>query len=122
MDIEGFYRADERRRRSEEVEFGTDWHDSAKARYEVSWVADTGELYVMREPTTLSVEDPFGDVFRGTVPVGDLTVAVVGWVPDRDDMEQVMAGWEEAITAPDSISWLAGRLRDEGVAQAPPTP
>ncbi len=51
MDIEEFYEADERRRRSEEVEIGTEWHDADGARYELSWVADTGELYVMREPT-----------------------------------------------------------------------
>ena len=50
MDIEQFYEADERRRRSEELELGTEWHDATGARYEVSWVADTGELYVMFEP------------------------------------------------------------------------
>jgi hypothetical protein len=32
MDIEEFYQADERRRRSEEVEIGTDWHDADGAR------------------------------------------------------------------------------------------
>ena len=50
MNIEEFYEADERRRRSEEIELGTEWHDRDGVRHEVSWVADTGELYVMREP------------------------------------------------------------------------
>ena len=50
MDIEEFYEADERRRRSEEIELGTEWLDADGVRYELSWVADTGELYVMREP------------------------------------------------------------------------
>ena len=49
MDIEDFYSADERRRKSAELEFGTDWSDQ-NGRCEVSWVEDTGEVYVMREP------------------------------------------------------------------------
>jgi hypothetical protein len=120
MDIEEFYEADERRRRSEEIELGTEWHDGDGTNYEVSWVADTGELYVMREPVTRMVEDPFGDVFSSSVPVDTLTVAVVGWIPDRDRMEEVLAGWEDAMSGPDSVSWLADRLRDAEVPKAPP--
>ena len=120
MDIEEFYEADERRRRSEEIELGTEWQDGQGVRYEVSWVADTGELYVMREPAEPMAEDPFGDVFSGSVPVDALTVAVVGFVPERDRLEQVLAGWQEAMAQPDSVSWLAGRLRAEGVPKAPP--
>jgi hypothetical protein len=120
MDIEEFYGADERRRRSEEIELGTEWHDAQGVRYELSWVADTGELYVMREPTGRIVEDPFGDVFSGSLPVDSLTVAVVGWIPDRDRLEHVTAGWEQAMGGTDSVSWLAARLRDEAVPQAPP--
>jgi len=120
MDIEEFYEADERRRRSEEIELGTEWHDGQDVRYEVSWVADTGELYVMREPVARVVEDPFGDVFGGSVPVDALAVAVVGWIPGRDRLEQVLAGWQEAMAGPDSVAWLAERLRAQGVAPAPP--
>jgi hypothetical protein len=122
MDIEEFYEADERRRRSEEIELGTEWHDREGVRYEVSWVADTGELYVMREPVTSIVEDPFGDVFSGAVPVDTLTVAVVGWIPDRDRMEELLAGWQDAMPGADSVSWLAARLRDESVPKSPPAP
>ena len=120
MDIEEFYEADERRRRSEEIEIGTEWHDSQKVRYEVSWVADTGELYVMREPTPTMSEDPFGDVFAGSVSVDSITVAVVGWIPDRDRLEQVVAGWQDAMSKPNSVTWLSDRLRDESVPASPP--
>jgi hypothetical protein len=120
MDIEEFYEADERRRRSEEIELGTDWHDRQGVRYEVSWVADTGELYVMREPAARMSEDPFGDIFSGSVSVDTLTVAVVGWIPDRDHLEQVLAGWQDTMARDDSVSWLAARLRDEAVPAAPP--
>jgi hypothetical protein len=122
MDIEGFYRADERRRRSEEVEFGTDWHDSAKARYEVSWVADTGELYLMGEPNEPFRVDLFGDMFELAVPTEAVTVAVIGWVADRSRLEQILDGWPAAMAGPDSLSWLAERLRQQAVPKQPPAP
>lgn len=120
MDIEGFYAEDERRRQSPEAEYGTDWHDADGARYELSWIADTGELYVMREPLTPMTEDPFGDVYRTSLPVDELTVAVVGWVPDEAQVERILSGWEDAMAKPNSIAWLVDRLRDEGVPRQPP--
>ncbi|MHB8328913.1 MAG: hypothetical protein ACYDD6_04700 [Acidimicrobiales bacterium] len=119
MDIEEFYAEDERRRRSSELELGTEWNDADGARYELSWVADTGEVYVMREPTVPMTEDPFGDVYRSNVPVGEITVVVVGWVPDRDKLEEVMRGWEEAMPGAGSIAWVAERLRANGVPRGP---
>ena len=47
MDIEEFYDADPRRRASDEVRFGDEWTDADGGRYEVLWVADTGEVYAM---------------------------------------------------------------------------
>ncbi|MGH9028990.1 MAG: hypothetical protein ACRDV4_05185 [Acidimicrobiales bacterium] len=121
MDIEEFYDADGRRRQSEEVELGTEWHDADGARYEVSWIADTGELYVMREPGVPLTEDPFGDVFQLGVPLHSLNVAVVGWIPDRDRMEEALEGWESAMTQPASVTWLSQRLGERGVPQNPPS-
>jgi hypothetical protein len=121
MDIEQFYAEDERRRRSEEIELGTDWHDADGARYELSWVADTGELYVMREPTVPMTEDPFGDVYRSNVPVDEITVAVVGWIPDRHALEGVLEGWEDVMAEPNSVSWIAERLRARNVPRTPST-
>jgi hypothetical protein len=120
MNIEEFYEADERRRRSEEIELGTEWVDGDGVRHEVSWIADTGELYVMREPAGRMSEDPFGDAFPGSLPLDAVTVAVVGWIPTRDRMEEVLAGWPDAMTSPESLSWLATRLRDEAVPKTAP--
>jgi hypothetical protein len=120
MNIEEFYAQDERRRRSEEIELGTEWHDAAGARYELSWVADTGELYLMSEPGVPMTEDLFGDVYRSDVPVDEISVAVVGWIADRRTLEEVLAGWEEAMAGPGSVSWITERLRARGVpARAP---
>jgi hypothetical protein len=115
MDIEQFYEADERRRRSEEIELGTEWRDADGARYELSWVADTGELYVMREPDVPMTEDPFGDLYRSQVRTDSVTVAVVGWIPERDRMEEVLEGWDRVMAEPNSIRWLADRLRQREV-------
>jgi hypothetical protein len=120
VDIEEFYQADERRRRSEEIEIGTEWHDGAGARYEVSWVADTGELYVMAEPNARVTVDLFGDTYDSQVPTSAVTVAVVGWIADRARMEQVLDGWQTAMTEPNSVSWLADRLRQQSVPRQPP--
>jgi hypothetical protein len=120
MDIEEFYEADERRRRSEEVEIGTDWHDADGARYELSWVADTGELYVMREPNVPMSVDPFGDVYEPSVRTSSLSVAVVGWIADRARVEQVLDGWQAAMGTGDSVSWLSERLRQQSVPRQPP--
>jgi hypothetical protein len=121
MNIEQFYEADERRRRSEEIELGTEWHDADGARYELSWVADTGELYVMREPDVPMTEDPFGDVYRSDVPLQAITVAVVGWIPQRDRLETVLEGWETAVAEPNSIAWLTSRLSEHGVPRQSPS-
>lgn len=120
MNIEEFYAQDERRRRSEEIELGTEWHDAKGARYELSWVADTGELYVMSEPGVPMTEDLFGDVYRSDVPVGEISVAVVGWIDERRAMEEALAGWEEAMLGTNGLAWITDRLRDRGVpVQAP---
>lgn len=122
MDIEGFYSADERRRASEEIELGTEWRDASGARYELSWVVDTGELYVMLEPNVGGlIEDPFGDVFEvGHARTDQLTVAVVGWIPDRDKLNQVLLGWDQEMGADNGITWLADRLRESGVPRSAP--
>jgi hypothetical protein len=120
MDIEEFYEADERRRRSEEIELGTEWTDAEGVRHEVSWIADTGELYVMREPAVRMSEDGFGDEFSGSLPVSAVTVEVVGWIPTRDRMEEVLTGWQDAMAESNSLSWFVARLHDKAVPTSPP--
>jgi len=120
MDIEEFYEADERRRRSEEIELGTEWHDGDGARYEVSWVTDTGELYVMGEPETPMSVDLFGDLYDRPAPTSSVTVAVVGWIADRSRLEQILEGWQKAMPGTNSISWLAERLRQQSVPRQAP--
>jgi hypothetical protein len=122
VDIEGFYSQDERRRASEEIELGTEWRDAGGNRYELSWVVDTGELYVMLEPIVGGfIEDPFGDVFDvGHARADQLTVAVVGWIPDRARVDEVLSGWGSEMGAENGITWLADRLKQAGVPRSAP--
>ncbi|MDA8359252.1 MAG: hypothetical protein M0Z95_23780 [Actinomycetota bacterium] len=121
MDIEEFYDADERRRRSPEIELGRDWRDRFGVRHELNWLEDTGELYVMREPVPREWADPFGGIhYQGTheVEQGEvegMTVSVVGTVAARPALETALEGWEEAMPHPDSVAWLVERLRRHGI-------
>jgi hypothetical protein len=122
MDIEEFYSADERRRQSAEVEFGTNWFDAKGSRYELSWVQDTGELYVMLELLPeVDTWTPFGDVEIEQMAVDRVIVMVVGHVPTLEQVESILTGWPDHMAQPDGISWVAERLRANGVPATPPT-
>jgi hypothetical protein len=122
MDIEEFYSADERRRQSAEVELGTNWYDAKGSRYELSWVQDTGELYVMLELLPeVDSWTPFGDVEIEQMAVDRVIVMVVGHVPTLEQVESILAGWPDHMAQPDGISWVAERLRANGVPATPPT-
>ena len=118
-DIEAFYEADERRRASAEIELGQEWHDSHGNRYELSWIEDTGELYVMTEPRASIGTVPQFDFWEASsLPVSSLTVVLLGQIGAREDVERILAGWEEAMGQPDSLTWIVDRLRAAGVGPA----
>jgi hypothetical protein len=124
MDIEEFYDGDDRRRPSAEIELGTEWRDRHGVRYELNYVEDTGELYVMQEPPPHEWEDPFGGIHVYSQP-GDeeqMTVRVVARIATVDDLHRIVAGWEDAMTGDGGAEWLAERLRAAGVLTAPGDP
>ena len=113
MDIEGFYAEDERRRHSSELEFGRDWQD-VDGRCEVSWVEDTGELYLMREPTAAVTGSGAGDLELMPMAEEGLVVEVLGVITGRDTIASVMSGWEDAMPRPDGVVWLRDRVDHAG--------
>lgn len=109
-DLDAFYTEEEvgpRRARSGEVDFGW-WHDpelghdgrpigvSSSLDCRVSWVMETGEVYVYRAR-------PYG---RGA------RVEVLGVVKARDQLERLLEGWEHEAGKITSVgvSWVKQRL------------
>ena len=110
MNIKEFYDADERRRASEEVPFGNDWHDAGGRSYEIQWVADTGELYAMRdEPPDFAPGRGGGGGFR-KARTEVLTVEVIATIADQAKLLELLGGWEQVMPTPDSVAWLRNRL------------
>jgi hypothetical protein len=115
MDIEEFYDADPRRRESQEIEFGREWTDASGTRTELSWVVATGELYAMAEPAEPVFMDPIGDTRVPDLPTELVTVEILGVVPERAEIDRLLAGWEETMEqAPNSIQWVRDRLAGAG--------
>ena len=112
MNIEEFYDADPRRRASPELQFGLDWHDSHGRRYELNWVADTGELYIMQDEPPPAWTDPFGDFYVFGADPRDLGVRVLTVVEGADTVRAMLDGWAEAMGLGDSVAWLVERLAD----------
>jgi hypothetical protein len=110
MDIEEFYDSDPRRRASEEVAYGHEWTDAVGGRYEVMWVADTGEVYAMFEPVEPMGSDGIGDLYVQHLPTSAVTVEVLGNVADRATIDALLAGWEDAMPEPGSIAWVRDRV------------
>jgi hypothetical protein len=98
MDIEEFYDQDPRRRASDEIEFGQEWSENGQ-RFEVSWIADTGEVYVMAEPYS-----------RREISTESVTVEVLAVIEGRDAINSVLAGWREAMAKPNSLGWVRERV------------
>jgi hypothetical protein len=118
MNIEEFYDADPRRRPSAEIELGTEWTDVDGTRYEVTWLEDTGELYVMREPVPHIRADPFGGqrYSIGDFEEAEMTVQVVAQIPTLEDLHRILTGWQEAMASDGGAEWLGEQLRGAGVA------
>lgn len=110
MNIEEFYDADERRRDSQELEFGNEWHDASGNRFDLSYVVATGELYMMSAPEGEIYEDPFGDMEVMKEPVAALSVEVLGVIASADEVHRALSGWEQAMGQPNSLQWLRSRV------------
>jgi hypothetical protein len=98
-----FYNADERRVRSRELDVGLWWREDGEGPlHRAAWVADTGELYLVR---------------LGAPSEGGGEVELLARVSSRERLERALDGWRDQCGAPRSLPWLrqrAGRLRARG--------
>ena len=104
MDIDEFYEQNPSRRASEETEFGREWSEN-DMQFEVSWIADTGEVYAMAEPFS-----------RHEISAESVTVEILGVVHGRDIIDALLTGWRDEMEKPNSLAWV--RARVVGVADA----
>jgi hypothetical protein len=121
MDIDEFYEADPRRRASAELELGTEWRDAQGVRYELNYVEDTGELYVLREPEPHETGDPFGGIHIKLPPGYEhrMTVHVIAKIGSVDEVHKILDGWRDVVEGQNGTHWLGRRLRAAGVAVDP---
>jgi hypothetical protein len=101
MNIEDFYQEDERRRQSTEVELGDAWTNESDpgTTYEISWIEDTGEVYAMRVEAS------------SKAAISSPNVQLLGKVAQRQELEDLLGGWQDAMGDPGSLTWLKERLK-----------
>ena len=112
MNIKQFYDQDERRRQSDEVEFGRSWRLSdEKGEWNVFWVRDTGELVVMLRTGSLSwagggiLGELMGAAMEKEVSTRD-DVSVLLLEEDEAELRRRLSGWEEHHASPNGFEWL----------------
>ncbi len=162
MNIEEFYDRNGSRRTSDETCYGTEWRSANDSNhvFDLYWVADTGELYLMRKPDysrwkpplvsrehVIEAERLADELENGVVdmihyvmhprhmsaklpesakqqhwskplpekPVDDsasevigeeLTVEILARIPEKEEVEKVLHGWQDAMASGDGVSWL----------------
>ena len=112
MDIEHFYDGNPKRRSSQEYSFGQDWTDGGGTRWELNWVRDTAEVYVMREAGEPLIMDPLGDTAVPDLPANQVTVEILGKLEGLEAVEAAFSGWSEAQSSPNSLQWVRDRVAD----------
>ena len=112
MDISQFYDEDPARRESSEEGFGDGWSTEADrhSTYRASWLNQTGELYVVREPHPGGLFARYLDQLDvDQADVEQLTVEVLARFDSEAAVKQALQGWEKAMNHPNSLNWLRER-------------
>ena len=115
MDLEHFYESNEARRTSEEHEFGSEWVGDNDEVFQLSWIAATGELYLMAETPNTPLVDGFGDIIPTPEGASELEVEILGTVESLDRLHEMLTGWEDVCGEPYSLGWLRAALAQGGV-------
>lgn len=105
--IAAFYDEDERRRTSTEKRLGMDWWDGDGSRYELSWIHDTGELYLLCESTVQVIKVP-AKYIPATTPAP--LAMVIATITDEAEVDRILGGWREAMNAQAGIGWVLDRV------------
>jgi len=97
-----FVADDPRRGRSDQLDLGATWRwAGSNDAWRVSWIRDTGELYLCR-----------ADGYDGTCT----DVHLLAVVAQEADVDALLEGWQERRTDPDGLSWVLLRAAPLAVA------
>ena len=97
-----FVAEDARRRTSDQLDLGATWRfGGSNDAWRLSWLRDTGELYICR-----------ADGYDGCCT----DVHVVTVVTRESDLDLLLEGWQDRRTDPDGLAWVVGRVRPLAVA------
>jgi hypothetical protein len=112
MNIREFYGEDSRRQASAEIPFGDGWTDQrdVHSTYRLSWVADTREIYSVREPHPGGILARYLDQLDvEQADVSALTVEILA-VADRALIEDALTGWAAMMGEHNSLRWARQQL------------
>jgi hypothetical protein len=114
MNVKQFYAEDERRRRSEEITYGSGWRDASDPSgvYTVRWVVETGEVYALRNPPPPFpvMFDPEAGVGMAPLKEDVYAVKILGRVHRGEAIESALDGWEQHLKADRGLHWVTERL------------
>lgn len=117
VNVDEFYEQDERRRASVEFDFGLEWQSESDpgVPYAVRWIEATKEVYVLRQPRAGLMDDGSG-ASPGVVAMplwrDACWVTLLATAETREILASALAGWEAAMSKPDSVRWLQQRLAE----------
>lgn len=95
-DESAFLAEDVRRRRSDEVDLGATWRAAGSVdTWHLSWLRDTGELYVCRNDSLVGVCS---------------SVHLLAVLGSEREVDALLEGWREARDSEDGLSWLDSRV------------
>jgi hypothetical protein len=119
---EAFYAADERRRRSGELDFGVWWRRNGLV-FRVTWVEATGELIAVQlsGPRVEALLEPGSVRPAGFMVIGGDpdNLTVIGTVRERAVVERLLDGWAEMCGEQESLGWVLDRVRSCGYDGGP---
>jgi hypothetical protein len=94
LSIDDFYDGDPARLDSDEAEFGQAWRDAEGVQCEVSWIADTGELFIVHAHRWQPYQ-----------------VEILAVIRSRAEVERALYGWERAMSDTPDVQWVRDRVR-----------
>ncbi len=107
--LEAYYAADERRRNSEETDYGVHWRlDSWEYRWGVSYVRNNGEIYAVHQGATIGPVFILGHVPPD--PVGGRGRCSLFY----RTLDDIPIGWPGHCSRQDGLVWLRERLASAG--------